>query len=68
MVISVTLTTYEKHLQNTARVHFIFDRNISKKEEYNAHDFRELRIQNENMPFLHQEEPFLALRRACSRT
>lgn len=45
----------------------IYDRNISKKEEYNAHDFRELRIQNVNMPFLHQEEPFQASRRACSR-
>lgn len=37
-------------------------------EEYNTHDFRELRTRNENMLFLHQEGAFLASRRACSRT
>ena len=36
-------------------------------EEYNQHYFRELRTRNEEMPFLHQEEAFLASRRACSR-
>lgn len=37
-------------------------------EDYNAHYFKELRTRNENMPFLHQEEAFLASRGACSRT
>ena len=37
-------------------------------EEYNTHDFRELRIRNEERPFLHHEGPFLVSRRACSRT
>lgn len=49
------------------RVPFIYDGNIGKMEEYNQHYFRELRTRNENMLFLHQEEAFLAPRRACSR-
>ena len=49
------------------RVPFIYDGNIGKMEEYNQHYFRELRTRNETMLFLHQEEAFLAPRRACSR-
>ena len=59
---------HEKHLQRVTRKPFIYDRNISKMEEYNAHDFRELWTRNEERPFLLHEGPFQASRRACSRT
>ena len=68
VVTSVILNTHEKHLQRVTRKPFIYDRNISKMEEYNAHDFRELWTRNEERPFLHHEGPFQASRRACSLT
>ena len=46
---------------------FIYDGNIGKKVEYNLHVTRWLWMGDEEMPFLHQEEAFLASRRACSR-
>ena len=67
VVIWVILYPHEKHLQNAARWPFIFDGNVGKKVEYNQHVFRWLWVLDENMPFLHQEEAFLAPRRACSR-
>ena len=50
------------------RLPFIYDRYISKMEDYNAHYFKELRIRNEERPFLMQERPLLVSRGACSRT
>ena len=40
--ICVILKLHEKHLQRVMKLPFIYDRNISKKEEYNTHEFREL--------------------------
>lgn len=68
VVIWVILKLHEKHLQRVMKLPFIYDRDISKMEEYNAHDFKELWIRKEDMPFLHHEGPFLVSRRACSRT
>ena len=68
VVIWVILYLHEKHLQNTTRWPFIYDGNVGKKVGYNQHVFRWLWVWSENMPFLHQEGPFLASRRACSRT
>lgn len=42
MVISVTLTTCEKRLQNATKWLFIYDGNVGKKVEYNQHVFRGL--------------------------
>ena len=67
VVIWVILYPHEKHLQNAAKWLFIYDGNIGKKVRYNLHALRGLWVRNEEMPFLHQEEPFLASRRACSR-
>ena len=67
VVIWVILYPYEKHLQNAARWPFIYDGNVGKKVECNQHVFRWLWIRNEERLFLHQEEAFLASRRACSR-
>ena len=67
-VICVIFNTHEKDLQRVTRPPFIYDRDISKMEEYNQHDFRELWTRNEERPFLHHEGPFLVSRRACSRT
>ena len=33
----VILYPYEKHLQNTTRKSFLYDRDIDKKEEHNLH-------------------------------
>lgn len=41
-VICVIFNVHEKYLQRVMRPPFIYDRDISKKEEYNAHDFSEL--------------------------
>lgn len=67
VVTPIVLSFYEKHLQNTTRWLFIYDGNISKKVGCNIHVLRWLWVWSENMPFLHQEEAFLASRRACSR-
>ena len=67
VVIWVILYSHEKHLQNAAKWLFVYDENIGKKMRYNLHILRGLWIRNEEMPFLHQEEAFLASRRACSR-
>ena len=63
----VILYLHKKHLQSAASWLFINDGNIGKKVEYNQHVFRWLWVWNEEMRFLHQEEAFLASRRACSR-
>ena len=57
-----------KTFTKSDEIDFIYDRNISKMEEYNTHEFRELWTRNEERPFLHQERPLLVSRRACSRT
>ena len=67
VVIWVILYPHEKHLQNAAKWLFIYNGNVGKKVGCNIHVLRWLWIRNEERLFLHQEEAFLASRRACSR-